>query len=278
MLVFSGALLAQDLNIQNDQKETKTKKNRKIQIEFSPSVTLIPKLPTLENSYSAYTYDGNATSPIDSITSIYSISPWQNEKIDISSKLLYNLGISLKYKINKNLFIGFHPYYSFYNPKVKPLLYIDDQSNEVNRPEWDTTIYFQKPNFIGIPISMGMNLTEKISIEVGAQYLLSTSKLPSSIVGVSFITDSSFILENVERRFLPLSGIVAFNYLISSNLSFNFRCNYGISFYLPNTIAVNDARNYTFQNQSRQYYLYLNPSSKASVSNFSISAGINFSF
>lgn len=278
ILSSSFSLFAQDLNVNNVQKETKIKKKRNFDFEFSPSTTYIPNLPNVENSYSLYTYDGYATQQIDSITSIYSSNPWQTEKENISSKLLYNIGISLKFKINQKCFIRFNPYYSIYNPKNKPSLYIDDQSNEVNRPTWDTIIFFEKPNFIGIPIAIGLNLNKNLAIEFGAQYLISTSSLPNS--SITFSEQNSYLVaENISLdRFLPISGSAALNYNMTPNLSFNIRCNYGVSFYLPNTIALSDIGYYTYQNQFRQYFLYLNPATKASVSNFALSAGVNFSF
>lgn len=276
------SLLAQDLNMTNVQEKNKAekiKKDRKIEFGFTPSITFIPSLPSIEKSYSALTYDGYAINPIDSITTLSLGIPYIVPQKDNSSKLLYNLGFSFKYKLNQRFFISVNPFYAIYKPKDDPCLFIDDQSNVANRPHWDTLIFMEKSNFIGLPISVGVNLNKKLAFELGTQYLISSIKLPSSTVNLTPVQNSYFISTSTElNRFIPMSGFLSLNYNIADNLSFNIKCNYGVAFYIPNSASVSKAMNYYYQNQQRQYFLYLNPTAKASVSNYTISTGFSFTF
>lgn len=271
----SFSLFAQDLNMTNVQEKNKAekiKKDRKVEFGLSTSISYIPSLPSFELSYSALTYDGYAVNPIDTITTLSTGNPYVGSQNDISSKLLYNVGLTLKYKINQRFYIAANPYYSIYKPKDTPSLFIDDQSTFANRPQWDTLIFIKNSNFIGLPISLGMNLNKKLSFELGGQYLLSLVEPPS--ITINYLV-SSFMSLN---RFIPMSGSLGLNYNIADNLSFNIKCNYGVAFYIPNSATFSKVMNYTYQNQQRQYFLYLNPTAKASVSNYTISTGFSFTF
>jgi hypothetical protein len=273
------SLFAQDLNMMNVQEKNKAekiKKDRKIEFGFTPSITFIPSLPSFELSYSALTYDQDVVKPIDTITTLTTGNPYFGTKNDISSKLLYNVGLSLKYRINQRFFISVNPYYSIYKPKDAPSLFIDDQSTVANRPQWDTLIFMDKPNFIGLPISVGVNLNKKLSFDLGGQYLLSLVKLPtySNTVAIqNSIYYESYVTLN---RFIPMSGFIGLNYNIADNFSMNLKCNYGVAFYIPNSVSSRYDREY--QNSNDQYFLYLNPTAKASVSNYTISTGFSFTF
>jgi hypothetical protein len=275
------SLFAQDLNMTNVQEKNKAekiKKDRKVEFGFSPSISYVPSLPSFELSYSALTYDGYAVKPIDTITTLSTGNPYFGDQNDISSKLLYNVGLSLKYKINQRFYITAKPYYSIYKPKSAPSLFIDDQSTFANRPQWDTLIFIKNSNFIGLPISVGMNLNKKLSFELGGQYLLSLIKPPSNTINLT-VQNSHYVSSSVNlNKFIPMSGFIGLNYKIANNFSMNFKCNYGVAFYVPNSASVSKAMNYFYQNQQRQYFLYLNPTAKASVSNYTISTGFSFTF
>ena len=275
------SILAQDLNMTNVQEKNKAekiKKVRKVEFGFSPSISYVPSLPSFELSYSALTYDGYAVKPIDTITTLSTGNPYFGTQNDISSKLLYNVGISLKYKINQRFYISAKPYYSIYKPKAAPCLVIDDQSTFANRPQWDTLIFMKNSNFIGLPISVGMNINKKLSFELGGQYLLSLIKPPSNTVNLT-VQNSNFVSSTINlNRIIPMSGFLGLNYNIADNISFNLKCNYGVAFYIPNSASFSGVMNYYYQNQQRQYFLYLNPTAKASVSNYTISTGLSFTF
>lgn len=284
-MFFICSLHAQDLNIVQNTKVPRVKKDLNLEFAISPSITYLPKLPAYESAYFGLTQniDNNAI-PVpnvprfDTITTIYSTMLGQNSP-DISSKLLYNLGLSVKYKLNNNFFIRFSPFYSVYQPKVTPFLRIDDQTSVTNRPTWDTILYFDKPNFVGLPISVGFNLNDKIDIEVGVQYLYTSSNIPRQSFVYS-ISNSDLLREYVTLdKFHPISGLGAINYKITPHFSFNLKCNYGVAFYIPNSIAVYDDAYYNGGGQYYQEYrLHLNRKTRASVTNFSLTTGLCYSF
>lgn len=258
------SLLAQDLNFENVQKEKKIKQNTKFMIGISPSVSYIPILPKIGNSYSVITTDyNNLTQQFDSITTLSS-------NTGLSSKLLMNFGISLTYNINKKIYIAFNPFYSLYKPKKKDnlgtngtYLNIDDQTSVPSRPEWDTTVFLNKTNYFGLPILFGFRLNNKFSIEIGAQYLLSTTPPPLSK------------LEN----FFPISGMLAFNYNLTDRISFKLGVNFGRAFYFLNSTSLVD--NLYFLNQNNiysQYEIQIFPKEKISYINYTMTTGICFSF
>lgn len=268
-----SSLLAQDLNFENIQKEKKTKQNMKFKFGVSPSVSYIPVLPSIGNNYSVLTADYNyLTQHYDSISTLSS-------NTDLSSKILMNFGVSLKYNINKKIYLAFHPFFSIYKPKTSTFLNIDDQTNNPLRPQWDTTISLKKTNYIGLPISLGLQLNSKFSIEIGAQYLLSSTPPPTQTLLYTFQNSQVYWKQKTLRNLLPISGLLVFNYNLSKRITFKFGMNFGRSFYFPNTISIED--NIYYVNQNNIYSVYqikIHPKEKISYCNYTMTTGICFSF
>lgn len=276
--IWTTGISAQDLNLSTPSKQKIRKKasERKISLELNTSATYIPKLPSIESSYTAYTYDAYAANPFDSITTITSVE----EQLPITSNLLYNLGFSIQYKLKNNLFLHFNPFYSIYKPKYPSWIFIDDQSNSGFRPQWDREIFSKSSNYIGLPVTLGLTLKDKLSVELGAQYLMSTVALPKTTLEYQ-VVDQGFLVSNSKKlnSFVPLSALFAMNYKFTPNFTFNLKCNFGVAFFIPNRWPESNSYIYgTAQNQLSNYFLYVVPNSKASVSNFSISTGLSFSF
>lgn len=281
--LWCSNVIAQDLNLNtpSQEKVRKSAPERKISFAINTSATYVPKSPSIESAYSAYTYDAYAFQPVDTITTLtseYFIVPTQS----ISNKLQYNFGFSVKYKMSKNSYFGISPSYSIYKPKVPHGILIDDQSNVLARPSCDTLIYLNPTNFIRLPIFIGLKVNNKFSFEIGAEYLMSTSPLPKSTKDFQVINQSFLYPTTINlNKLLPLSGLLSLNYCFVPNLTLNVKCNYGVAFYIPNNSGFSSVQHYNIpnvQNPNRQYFLYVNPNSQASISNFSISTGLSFSF
>lgn len=281
--IWTTGISAQDLNLSTPSKQKIRKKasERKISLELNTSATYIPKLPSIESSYTAYTYDAYAAKPVDTITTISSDYLILQQK-NLSNNLLYNFGLSFKYRINKHLYLGISPRYSIYKPKVPHGILFDDQSIVASRPQCDTLIFLKPTNFISLPIFIGLKVNNNLSFEIGAEYLMSTSSLPKSTKDFE-VLNQSFLYPTTKNlnSLIPISGMIALNYRFVSNFTLNVKCNYGVAFYIPNNSGFSSVQHYNVQNvqnPNRQYYLYVNPNSQASVSNFSISTGLSFSF
>jgi hypothetical protein len=276
---LTTGISAQDLNLNTTSQEKlkKSASERKISFAINISTTYVPKLPSIESAYSVYTYDEYAVNPFDSITTITSVA---EQLPPITSNFLYSVGLSIQYKLKNNLFLHFNPFYSIFKPKYPSWIFIDDQSNSGFRPQWDREIFSKFSNYIGLPVTLGLTLKDKLSVELGAQYLMSTVALPKTTLEYQFV-DQGFLVSDSKKlnSFVPLSGLFAMNYKFTPNFTFNLKCNFGVAFFIPNRWPESISQNYyTAQNQLSYYYLFVVPKSKASVSNFSISTGLSFSF
>lgn len=284
------SLFAQDLNMTNDQEKNKAekiKKDRKIEFGLSTSTSFLPSIPDYQNHYfvvstDSYNIGWNQYLQVDS-NFILSNTTDTIKNDYLSSRLLYNFGISLRFNLNKKLYLSISPFYSVYKPKNifngnSLILGIDDLSTVSNRPQFDRILLVEAENYLNIPISIGYKLNNRIEIEVGSQLTSTLSPLP---LKTTYLNSTGNYESADLKKIVPISAFVDLDVNITNNLSANFKVNYGNAFYLPNRLKSTGSLIYYNGNVQHQYSIDVRPkpgTENAAVAKYLFSAGLKFRF